>query len=31
MDIVEYINKVSNFRFFGKIIVYFLVDIVNKL
>lgn len=30
MDIVEYINKVSNFRFFGKIIVYFLVDIYCK-
>lgn len=33
MDIAEYTNKASNFRFPGKITVYryFSVDIANKL
>lgn len=31
MDIAEYTNKASNFRFPGRITVNFSVDIANKL
>lgn len=31
MDIAEYTNKASYFRFPGKIIVYFSVNFANKL